>query len=272
MRMECDKPLISVLMGVYYHKADLAPLERSVRSILTQTYRNFELLICDGGSSLEATQLLDLLAAEDKRIRLIREEIPADLAHKLNACLRYARGELVARMDDDDFSYPERFARQIECLEGHPHISFVGCNVGLRLEGRLTGKRLFPQFPNVKDFYMTQPFIHPTLMFRSDVLRYVGGYSEDTHCVLCEDYDLLLRLYAVGFCGANIQEVLFDYTIPASAHGSRRMCHRWNETMTRWRRFRELGVLPEAVPYVLKPLVVGMIPARLLEKIKEKRK
>ena len=118
---------------------------------------------------------------------------------------------------------------------------------------------------------MVQPYIHPTLLFRREALAAVGGYSEEKHCILCEDYDLLLRLYAQGYSGANLQERLFDYTVPATAKGSRRMCHRWNEAVTRYRRFRQLGVLPGALPYVVKPLAVGLLPEPILRRWKECR-
>lgn len=267
--MQADKKtLISVLMGVYYHKADLTPLERSVRSILAQTYSQFEFLICDGGSSPEALQLLDLLAAEDERICLVRDDkIPTDLAHKLNACLHRAKGKLIARMDDDDVSHSERFERQIEYLETHPRIAFVGCNVNLIADNRVIGTKNFPEYPCVKDFYMTQPFIHPTLLFRREVLERVGGYSEAGHCDHCEDYDLLLRLYATGMQGANIQQALFDYTAP-NVKGNRTMIHRWNECVTRYYRFQELGIFWKAALYVIKPVVVGLIPSFLLREFK----
>ena len=118
---------------------------------------------------------------------------------------------------------------------------------------------------------MTQPYIHPTLMFRKEALDAVGGYSENKRQVLCEDYDLLLRLYVKGYRGMNLQEDLLEYTLPSTAKGNRKMCHRWNEAVTRWSRFRELGVLPRALPYVLKPLAVGLVPEFLLKGVKRQR-
>lgn len=267
---EDKKPLVSVLMGVRYCRKDLDLLKRSVESILDQTFTDFEFLICDGGSSDEAIRLLDSLANDDQRIQLVRGDwIPTDLAHKLNACLHHARGELIARMDDDDSSNPERFERQVQYLESHPDIAFVGCNVTLRMVNGQVGQRIFPQYPQVRDFCFTQPFIHPTLMFRREVILKVNGYSEDKRCLLCEDYDLLLRLYEQGFKGANLQEQLLDYTIPPTAKGNRKMPHRWNETVTRWRHFRKLGLLPQKAIFIIKPLIVGLLPETLLYTIKK---
>ena len=134
-----DTALISVLMGVYYRRPDTALLERSVRSILTQSFGDLELLICDDGSSVEAAALLDGAARCDPRIRLIRPGGVYPLPHKLNACLRAARGAYIARMDDDDFSRPDRLEKQLAYLRAHPDIAFVGCNVELVRGGQPAG-------------------------------------------------------------------------------------------------------------------------------------
>ena len=263
-----EKPIISVLMGVYYRSAEIALLERSIASILSQTMPDFELLICDDGSAPEAIELLNRLGETDLRIRLIRRGNLFSLPSKLNACLREAKGIYLARMDDDDCACPLRFEKQLAYLESHPGISFVGSDVNLIRDGELVGQRHFPPRPEVRDFYMTQPFIHPTLVFRREALEAVNGYSEERHCILCEDYDLLLRIYAAGHKGANLQECLLDYTIPVTAKGARKMKHRWNEAVTRYHRFRELGLLPGALPWVVKPLAVGLLPGWLLERLK----
>lgn len=266
-----DEPLISVIMGVYYRKADTVFLKRSVQSILDQTYNNFEFLICDDGSSQEALTTLERLVRQDSRIKLVRGIQRTDLASKLNACLNRSNGVYIARMDDDDWSDPWRFAKQVHALANNRNIAFVGSNVALCRSGKNCGERLFYEFPEVKDFLMTQPFVHPALMFRKEALDAVGGYSESKKQILCEDYDLLLRLYASGFRGMNLQENLLQYSIPATAKGNRSMRHRWNESITRYERFRDLGLLPLAWPFVLKPLAVGLLPDRFLQEIKHQR-
>ena len=265
-----ETPAVSVLMGVLYRREDTGALKRSVDSILNQTFSELEFLICDDGSSPAAKAFLDRTAGEDPRVRLIRTNGRTDLASKLNACFREARGSYLARMDDDDRSLPERFEKQIRALEQHPGIAFVGSGVRLIRSGSVWGSRSFPEFPQVKDFYHTQPFIHPALMFRREALEAGGGYSEASRQFLCEDYDLLLRMYAKGLRGMNLRENLLDYTIPATAKGGRRMSHRWNEAVTRYQRFRELKLLPGAWPYVIRPLAVGLLPNAILERIKAK--
>ena len=261
-----ERPLVSVIMGVRYTRADTALLERAVRSVLYQTYSNLELLVCDDGSTAAARVLLEQLAGEDRRVKLIRDGECLDLAVKLNRCLSEAAGEYIARMDDDDRSFPDRLEKQLRFLEDHDDIAFVGCNVRLIREGHPAGERRLPPRPAVEDFYFTQPYIHPALLFRREALDAVGRYSEDPYCELCEDYDLLLRLYGTGYAGANIQEPLLDYTV--SDGSNRKMKHRLNEAKTRYRRFKDLGKLPGAWPYVVKPIAVGMLPKGITRRLK----
>ncbi len=259
-------PQLSVIMGVYYHRKSLYLLKKSVESILDQSFGEFEFLICDDGSSSESRSFLDALAEKDRRVRLIRGAAAFDLATKLNFCLEHARAPLIARMDDDDFSHPDRFVRQLRALEAEPDIAFVGCCVDLYSHGRCIGQRILPAKPEIKDFLFTQPFIHPALVFRREALDAVHAYSEDRYCQLCEDYDLLLRLYEHGFRGVNIQESLLDYTL-----SGRKRTFRWrrNEAVTRWRRFSSLGLLPGALPYVFKPVILLLIPEPLLKELRK---
>lgn len=266
------EPLVSVLMGVYQPKpSSLSMLRRAVDSMLFQDYPALELLLCDDGSAPSVCRCLEEYAARDSRVRLIRRGDAFTLPQKLNLCLLHAKGAYLVRMDDDDYALPSRLSIQMEFLKSHPEFDFVGSNAILWREGSACGERMFPAEPTVRDFLFKQPFLHPTLLFRREALERVGGYSELPRCILCEDYDLLLRLYEAGSRGANLQEKLICYTLPLNPKGSRRLHHRWNEVRTRLVRFRALGLLPGAFPYVIKPLVVGLIPSGLLRRLKSRR-
>lgn len=267
-----DEPLISVLMGVLYRRESVNLLERAIRSIQNQTYSNWELLICDDGSTETAWQYLNEIATQDERIHLIRSCKKTDLASKLNWCLAQAKGSYIARMDDDDWSDPQRFEKQLCALEYKPAIAFVGSNVRLWRDEHVVGVWELPEQPRVRDFLFVQPFVHPTLMFRRKALEAVGGYCEEPRCLGCEDYDLLLRLYEAGFTGMNIQEPFLVYTLPAVGRKKRTMALRWNEGKTRYIRFKALGLLPGALPYVIKPVLVGLLPKSLLIRLKRMSK
>ncbi|MBQ9459659.1 MAG: glycosyltransferase [Oscillospiraceae bacterium] len=266
-----DDPSVSVAMGIRYRRESLEPLHRSVESILNQTVADFELLICDDGSTLEASRVLDEYAARDGRIRLLRPGGALELPQKLNVCLRQARGGYIARMDDDDWSHPERFARQLAALEQEREIAFAGCSVNLCRDGARVGARDLPVYPSVRDFYDTSPFVHPALVFRRSALEAVGGYCEEPYCRLCEDYDLLMRLYAAGYRGKNLPDRLLDYTLPPKGKKNRALRDRLHEAQTRWRRYHELGVLHEAWIYTAKPIAAALLPQRAVERLREIR-
>ena len=265
-----DPPTLSVLMGTLYLRTDCSMLRRSVESIISQSFQDFEFLICDDGSSQEAQDYLNLAAAADSRIRLIRPGDKFSLAPKLNACLVAARGLFIGRMDDDDYARPDRFEKQISALMSDSKLSFVGSNVDLWQNEQTVGTRFLPECPTIRDYYITQPYVHPALIFKREALFKVGGYSEKRSQELCEDYDLLLRLHKNGYLGKNLQESLLTYTIPLNAKGSRRMRHRFHEMVTRFCRYRELGILPGALPYVVKPVLTGLLPEKLLIQIKRR--
>lgn len=263
--------MISVLMGVLCSKDRIESMENAVRSILSQTYQDFELLICDNGSCLEVQVLLDSLAACDYRIHLLRPGNVNTLQKKLNFCLSAAKGEFIARMDDDDFSHPTRFEEQLSFLNQHPEIDFVGCNIMQVNESGSAGVRNLPMYPIVADFRFVSPFIHPALLFRRDTLLSADGYSESKWRESCEDYDLLLTLYEQGCHGANIQQVLLNYSIVNSQYQRKPYRHRVNEAVTRYGHFRSLKKLPAWWPYVVKPLAVGLLPLFTLARLKAMR-
>ena len=267
---ERDKPTLSVIMGVLQTDGDLRLLRRSVDSILNQTWRDFEFLICDDGSCPAVQRFLEACSRDDSRVRLVRGCERRDLAPKLNACLAQARGCYIARMDGDDYSFPKRFDAQLSFLRAHPDIAFVGSNVELFRDGAYAGTWRFPERPAVGDFYIRQPFIHPALVFRRDALASVGFYSEERRCIKCEDYDLLLRLYEKHCFGVNLQQFLLRYTLTADPMGNRTMRDRMNETRTRWVRFRALNLFPGALPFVVKPVAAGLLPAGIITRIKKK--
>lgn len=260
--------LISVAMGVCFRRQGTQLLQRAVDSILQQTHADLELLICENGSTAEAKEFLAQYAREDSRIRLIDGAGAFLLGEKLNRCIRAAKGAWIARQDDDDWSRPDRLEKQLDFLKREPRYGFVGCWVELEQDCEIVGVRSFPQAPEARDFRFVQPFIHPTLVFRKECLEAVGGYSEAKHCHGCEDYDLLLRLYQTGYRGANLPDPCFTYRLPPRGRSNRNASMRLNEVIVRWERFRSLGMLPGALPYVIKPVLVGLIPPVLLSRMK----
>ena len=116
-------PRVSVIMSVFNRENCL---ERSINSILSQTFTDFEFVICDDGSSDNSYEKLLEFAKIDKRIKVIKNTKNEGIAFSLNRCLEVSNGEYIAKMDDDDYSHPSRFEREVEFLDTHPEYSIVG--------------------------------------------------------------------------------------------------------------------------------------------------
>ena len=262
-------PLVSVIMGICYKYDTLFYLKRALTSIFYQTYTNWELLICQNDSTREATDYLESLVASDPKIKLVNGRGASTLAEKLNRCLSCASGDLIARMDDDDQCTPNRLANQVSFLLQHPEFAAVGCWIQ-EIDAPTTYVRKLPEFPSIQDFRITFPFVHPALLFRKQPLLDIGGYSQSSRQIGCDDYDIMLRLYEHGNRAANLQQVLLCYSIATSQLKHRPYILFWNEAVTRFQHFRILGLLPNWFPWVLKPLIIGLFPRSLLYAIKAK--
>lgn len=267
--MCCDKkrPRLSVAMGVF-NIASLDVFPRAIDSVLNQTMEDFEFIICDDGSTDETWNILIDLACCDERISLLKNSKNMGLAYSLNRCIESSYGELVARQDADDISAPERFIKQVRYLDVNPEVGFVGSNVVVWDKDGVWRHRSFPVYPQPKDFLFVQPFVHGSLMFRRSALEEVQGYRVSKETRRAEDYDLLMRQYAIGIRGANIQEDLYNFREDRSGSSQRMYRYRLGEAVVRWKGFQKMGLMPRALPYALKPLVVGLIPTGVLRKLK----
>ena len=270
MHYDSKIPLLSVIMGAH-NIGKIHEFDRIMQSVLTQTMNNFEFVICDDGSTDETWECLQEYAAQDSRIKLLRNKTNIGLAATLNYCIENCKGRFIARQDADDFSTTYRFERQIEYLDKHKDISFVGSNVTLWDEHGEWGRRTFPEFPCKEDFLFTMPFVHGALMFRRECIDAVKGYRIAKETRRAEDYDMLMRMYAVGLKGANIQQILYRFCENEAAQQRRKYCYRIDEVIVRWKRFADLNLLPQGIIYVIKPLIVGLIPSVILKYLKKLR-
>lgn len=189
-------PAVSCLMPVYNGEKYL---ERAVRSILEQTFTDFEFIIVDDGSRDATGSILARLASTDPRLTVLTKP-NGGIVDALNFGLSKCRGRYVARMDADDIALPHRFAFQVAYLDRTPGCAIVGGNVveidahdrPVRTDRpRLHLRTSLDVFP-----VRVATANHPLAMIRRDVLTAIGGYrSTFPHA---EDYDLFLRVARFG--------------------------------------------------------------------------
>ncbi len=250
-----DLPLISVIMGVYNSQETLV---ESVTSILNQSYPNFEFLICDDSSTDDSLKLLS--AFNDKRIKIIKNETNKGLAHSLNKCLSFSRGDYVARMDSDDFAYPDRFEKQLTFLETHKNIDAVGSSVCVWNGTSIVGIRKYPELPTVKHLVKSNPFAHPTMMLRKNIYEILGGYKEDASTKRAEDLDLWFRFFKQGFTGYNIQSPLLRYTEKDVDFKKRTLSAAIGIAKVYLNGYRMLGFPKAYNIYAIKPIISAVMP------------
>ncbi len=267
---EKNLPKISVIMSIYEPEEER--LKHAVESIVKQEFQDWELLIYDDGSSQEGASLIQRMARMDGRIRYLRGTINLGLAYGLNLCIRYARGKYIARMDADDVANPERLSRQYVFLETHPWYHWAGSNAFLENQKGIFGILRVPRKPVGKDFLPHSPYIHPTVMFRKEILIKSGGYSAQKDVLLCEDYELFFRLHGQGYRGYNLQKPLLRYWEPVESYKRRRGRRRLREMKVRYQGYRRLvmsGLLPFL--YLGKPLLAGLAPTGIYTYLRRNR-
>lgn len=250
---------VSVIMGSYNPEPER--LRRAIGSLILQTMPQWELILYDDGSDAEHRELIRKAAAADPRIRLLRGKRNRGLAYALNCCLSRAGAEYVARMDDDDVSLPGRLEVQLAFLEAHPRYQWVGSDAELMDADGVWGYQRMPRVPQAKDFLFNSPYLHPTVMFRRQTLMDAGGYSTEKKNALLEDYELFFRLHRLGMRGCNLAQPLLWYREDYQSCKKRTYLRRLREMRLRFRGFRSLGILHAGtLGYLVKPLIVGMIP------------
>lgn len=206
-------PCISVLLPFH----NTAPtLDAAITSIAAQTFTDWELLLIDNASSDESNAITQRWVAKDDRIRLI-EEPNAGIAHALNTGLAQAQGRYIARMDADDISHPERFAKQVGHMDAHPEIGVLGTRTTFATSvEKSSGMRWFTEWQNailtphehyVKRF-VDAPLAHPTVIFRRELVEQHGNYNTGP---LPEDHELWLRWMDAGVRFEKLPEELLTW-------------------------------------------------------------
>lgn len=167
-------PNVSIIMGVYNCK-NYNLLRKSIESVLQQTYKDYEFIICNDGSTNDTLEELKKIAQSDSRIKIISYEKNCGLNHALNKCLKVSQGQYIARQDDDDISKPERLKKQVQFLDENPEYAIVGTCADVFDDKGIWGEYAVPEKPQKSDFLWNSPFMHPTTMMRKAELLLGGG-------------------------------------------------------------------------------------------------
>ncbi|WP_263357934.1 glycosyltransferase [Acidicapsa ligni] len=202
-------PSISVVMSVFNAERFL---REAIESILEQSFRDFEFIIIDDGSTDGSSSIIESYRSSDPRLYVHRQE-NRGLIESLNLGCGLARGKYIARMDADDIAIRERFHLQIDFMEAHPEVGVVGGVVEIiDAKGKLARDQSTVPLDNSdiqRELLEHSVLWHPTVLMRKSTFVSVGGYRKITDA---EDFDLWLRIAEQSHL-ANLPEVLLKYRI-----------------------------------------------------------
>lgn len=258
-------PRVSIIMGIYNCGKTLG---EAIDSLLAQTYTDWKLIMCDDGSVDDTYSIAQQYVQQypDKMV-LLKNEKNMGLNYTLNHCLSVADGELIARMDGDDISVPERFEREVEFLDCHPQYSIVSSCMhyfdenGIFRTGKGTGE------PSIESIARTTPFCHAACMVRAEAYKAVDGYSVDEKRLRVEDWDLWVRMYERGYRGYMLDEPLYMMRDDRNAYARRKFKYRINEARVAISAIRKLKLSKKNYIWVLRPIAVGMMPKFLYDRL-----
>lgn len=204
------KPAVSVLMPAYNAEKYIG---EAIDSILLQTFKNFELIIIDDASTDNTWRVIKSFLKKDKRIIAHKNKKNLKLSKTLNLAIEKSKGLYLARMDADDWSYPDRLEKQYEYMEKNNKVGILGGTMEITdNKGNIIGKRKYANIDKKLrgDIFWFSPFSHPLIMIRKSILEKAGNYNPIFNPA--EDYELYFRIGKFSKF-ANISDILLRYRI-----------------------------------------------------------
>lgn len=233
-------PIVTVLMPVYNGGTYL---QAAIDSILNQTFKDFEFLIINDGSTDMSAEIVR--SYDDSRIRLENNEMNLGLVKALNMGINLARGEYIVRMDADDISLPQRIAKQVEFMDTHLDIGICGTWLALIETGEVWAPPI--EHNNIVSMLLFESNIyHPTVIMRRRLLE-DNGLFYDSDFPHAEDFEFWVRS-SQFIKVANIGTVLLNYRVHENKIGVTFSAKQLDSSnQVRLLQLRKLGIVPTDV-------------------------
>ena len=207
--------MISVILPVFNAEKTI---KRAINSILEQRNINFELILINDGSTDQTTEILDEFKS-DRRIKLLNQENQG-IVSALNNGIKASSGKFIARMDADDYSYPDRLMKQLELFQNKPNLDLVSCKVDFG--GNIEAQKGYSVYVNwinqlvshdeiSLNRFIESPLAHPSVIFKRNAIERWGAYREGS---FPEDYEIWLRFLENGARMEKVNEVLLTWNDP----------------------------------------------------------
>lgn len=204
-------PKVSVLMPTFNN---LLFLKDSIESILSQSFKDFEFIIIDDGSTDGSDSLLEKYAQRDRRIRIVKNEKNMGIVFSLNRGIKECCGDYIARMDSDDIAINNRLEKQVAAMEADSDISVLGGALSY-IDSRGRDLDIIRYCKTSGSILSRTPLLHPTVMIRKETLVQNKIYYQEKYH-FAEDYFLWLQISRIGKISA-INDVVVKYRLSAKA-------------------------------------------------------
>lgn len=249
---------VTVLMSVY--NTNLEILKEAIESIFNQTYKEYEFLIINDGSKNGEIELIK--SYNDSRVKIINNEKNLGLEKSLNKGLQKANGEYIVRMDTDDISHIDRIEKQLEFIEKNPQYSIVSSRVNYFDENGIYGNSKRHGEVKKEDLLFGNPFAHPTMIIKKEDILKIGGYPLYRRC---EDYAMVINLYAKGYKGYVFNDILLDYRLDKNNYMKKKLKDRLIECKMKWKELKKLNInVIKRILYSVKPFIAGIVPKKIM--------
>ncbi|CAH1225173.1 Putative glycosyltransferase EpsE [Paenibacillus auburnensis] len=254
---------VSIIMGIYNCEKTLA---ETLDSILNQSYGNWELIMCDDGSTDNSFKIAKDYSSTESRMKLLIHQKNNGLAKTLNDCLECATGEYIMRHDADDLMVKNRIEKQVLYMNQNI-CDACGSGAFIFDESGIWGLRQPKEIQDKYSMIKAAPFIHPTVIMKRSVLNAVGGYSDNNLTrKRLEDYDLWIKLFEKEFILRNIQEPLIYFREDRDSYTRKKRLFRLIEMKARLNACKRLKVPHIKRIGAFKPLLVMILPKGILRK------
>jgi glycosyltransferase involved in cell wall biosynthesis len=257
---------ISIIMPVYNGERYL---DETMKSVLNQTFKDFEFIIIDDCSTDNTLKILNYWKQKDKRIKIIENKFNIGPTKSLNIGIDNSSGKYIARVDCGDLYDENRLKLQYRFLELNPRCVLVGSQYYIiNEEGYMISKRLTLTDYNLikKELPKRNQFGHSSIMFKRGIGKYDKKFKHS------QDYEFVLRL-ASKYYITNLPNLLMYYRYSTkSISFSKGRQQKIYANKARWKAMRDYGYSKKNIIYLIRPLILSFIPQNMINFIIKKFK
>lgn len=258
--------LVSVIMSEF--NTEEKKLKESIDSILKQSYMNFELIIIDDCGKNNVKKIVNEF--NDQRIKVIKNDKNSGLVISLNKAIELAKGDYIARMDTDDYSYCDRIKKQLEFLEAHKDIDLVCSNCNF-FDGKAVWGSSGTEYGIISRNQLLNgnPIMHPTVMMKTSSIKKIGGYKNFKRC---EDYATWIEFYNRGFKMYKMPNVFLRYHLSLDDYKKRTLKTRKEFfTLLKTQYLKLNPTFLQLLKIYIKTFIAGILPKQIIFKYHKRK-